>query len=198
MITHGHPAGHQAGCRGSECPNWHTDLMTCTEAHTRYQGDYTYRLAVDAGTATADKETYPKPVAHIVLETPAAAKKRATRIVTVKAHAAKGGKTGPVAAPRFHGTKRMADYGCSENCPNEGMEGGTCREARSRYEKERYAARKAAGTLSARTVPENPKWVHGTAVGADRGCTDNCPESPSCLEVRRAYQNRRNAERNAA
>ena len=199
MIRHGHPSGYTAGCRGSECDKWHTDEMTCEQSHTRYQGDYAYRLAVDAGTATTAKYAAPKSTPRIVRESVASAKRRATRIDTVKAHAANKvmGKSGPMSAPAFHGTKRMADRGCVDNCPNQGLEGGTCREARSRYEKERYAARKAAGTLTNRSAPKNPRWVHGTVVGADRGCTD-CPQSPSCREVRRAYQNQRNAERKAA
>ncbi len=199
VTGHGTVAGYKAGCRGWECLNFHTDLMTCTEADTRHHHDYAYIKAVADGTATADKETFAKPKTRIVRESAASAKRRATRIATVKSHAANKimGKSGPISAPAFHGTKRMADRGCVDNCPNEGLEGGTCREARSRYEKERYAARKAAGTLSNRSVPKNPRWVHGTVVGADRGCTD-CPQSPSCREVRRAYQNQRNAERKAA
>ncbi|WP_166790203.1 hypothetical protein [Cryobacterium sp. Hh11] len=195
MTPHGTPTGYTLGCRGGTCDNHRTALMTCTEAHTRYMGDYSYRLAVDNGTATAEKYAAPKLKPRIIRETPKAAKKRATRIVAVKVHAPK--PLGRIPAPFVHGTKRMAEKGCSTNCPNEGLESGTCREARNRFERERYAQRKAAGTLSARGAPKNPKWVHGTIIGAVRGCTDY-PESPSCLEVRRAYQNERNARRRVA
>jgi len=64
VSAHGTPQGYTDGCRGkSECRNHRTKLMTCIEAHIRYQGDYAYRTAVNAGTATAAKETYKVAIA---------------------------------------------------------------------------------------------------------------------------------------
>ena len=44
---HGTPEGFAKGCRGSHCPA----PMSCRDVHSRYQGDYGFRKAYDAGTA---------------------------------------------------------------------------------------------------------------------------------------------------
>lgn len=59
-ITHGTPAGYDAGCtRRAGCDNADDpELMTCPEAKQRYRGDWAYRRAVDNGTATAEYEHF--------------------------------------------------------------------------------------------------------------------------------------------
>ena len=199
-FPHGTPAGHSLGCRGAECLNRHTALMTCDEAAQRYRGDYAYMKAVDAGTATTDKYSAPKLVPRIIRETPAAAKKRAK--VKVKAKEPRSPRK-PLYQARFvkvagtnfrHGTMTNARRGCVTDCPQEAAGGQSCQTAKATFYARQNAraqairdARKLAG-LPAQIPAANP-IVHGTAYGASSGkCTD-CPETlagrPSCVDVRR-------------
>ena len=193
-FPHGTPTGHSLGCRGAECLNRHTALMTCDEAAQRYRGDYAYMKAVDAGTATTEKYSVPKPAPRIIRESPAAAKKRARRpaarrVSTYRAQFVK------VAGTNFrHGTRTNALRGCVTDCPQEAADGDSCQTVLAAHYARRNAmaqgirdARKLAG-LPAKIPPANP-IVHGTAYGASSGkCTD-CPETlagrPSCVDVRR-------------
>jgi len=152
MSAHGTPQGYTDGCRGkSECRNHRTKLMTCIEAHIRYQGDYVYRTAVDAGTATAAKETYKVAKApRVVAESQAAADKRAAAKTPAKKAAPK--KRGPrvhavyVPKPRKswrHGTITGATRGCKTDCPA-GSEGGeSCTTVRRRYMRAQWRTRQA-------------------------------------------------------
>lgn len=54
---HGSTQGFQLGCRSSQCPA----PITCREAHTRYQGDYAFRKAIDAGMSAADIHERERP-----------------------------------------------------------------------------------------------------------------------------------------
>lgn len=205
MITHGHPTGYQAGCRGQECPNWHTELMTCTEADLRHHGDYAYIKAVADGTATAEKYAAPKIGPRIVTESPEAAKKRAARVVRAKSPKPRNLKTAP--SPIKHGTIHGANKGCRD-CPAT----PSCIEVRRLDQKARRARAKEVrdglripGTPRRAPLPWKPpgstkhkKWEHGTRQGAAKGCSTDCPASPSCIEVSRKYNNDRYAERNAA
>lgn len=47
---HGTVEGFTRGCRGSHCPG----PMICREVHHRYQGDYAFRKAIDAGQTAAE------------------------------------------------------------------------------------------------------------------------------------------------
>ena len=47
---HGTPAGFRGGCRGGACPA----PVTCRDVFTRYNGDYAFRKAVDAGIPVAE------------------------------------------------------------------------------------------------------------------------------------------------
>ncbi|TFC92060.1 MULTISPECIES: hypothetical protein [Cryobacterium] len=132
MTPHGTPTGYDEGCRGANCAHHHTPLMTCTEAKTRYAGDWEYMRAVDNGTATTEKASYAKPkVARLVAET---AKEKAVRPVKVKA-APKPRKSrarpgGRIAKPIKHGTRYGADKGCKEDCPNAEAGGPSCQAVR--------------------------------------------------------------------
>ena len=196
MITHGHPTGYTAGCRGPECPHWHTDLMTCTEAHTRYQGDYAYRKAVDAGTATAEKYAAPKVVAHIVRETPKAAKKRAVaRVKAKKVYVPTGKPRGRVPGPLVHGTSRGTRMGCKEDCPGDPVTGVTCRQKRATERRTAWARRQERaghGNPTGKKTGPAPSWEHGTRTGAkEYGCKTNCPNELaggiSCIQASRNY-----------
>ena len=133
-IIHGTPTGYDQGCRGPSCENHRSStLMTCTEAHMRYQGDYSYIKAVDAGTATAEKETYvvPKGV-HLVAETAAQAAARPKRASRAKPKTAK--RVPPKRTKALHGTPSgYTQLKCRNECPKE----FTCRMAASLARKNR-------------------------------------------------------------
>jgi len=182
-MTHGTPTGYDAGCHGSaECANHRTGLMTCAEARTRYRGDYSYRKAVDAGTATAERETFAKPVKvkRVVVETKAEAAKRPAKIKAAPNRAATPRKPKTVKGPRtprelVHGTPYGATR-CKTDCPNEAKGLITCRQA-SRDWQNAYAARRRAGN--------GAPIVHGTSTGYQMGCHDRakCPAEVTCSDA---------------
>ena len=205
-FPHGTPAGHRLGCRGPECTNWHTDLMTCAEAAQRYKRDYAYIRQVDAGTATAAKEVFEKVAPRVVKETPAASKKRARKTVKAKAIRRQGAKA--VDSNGRHGSKMQADRGCVADCPEEALGRDSCQTVRAAQLKRdnaraqaRRDARKLEGLLA--TVPAVGALQHGTRFGARNGCdtVEACPEKAvgrlSCVEVRRAADNAYTAKRRA-
>ncbi|WP_420114536.1 hypothetical protein [Pseudactinotalea sp.] len=48
-FPHGTPVGFTNGCRGSHCPA----VLPCRDVHRRYQGEWEFRRAIDAGTPLA-------------------------------------------------------------------------------------------------------------------------------------------------
>ena len=214
-MVHGTPSGYDAGCRGVECANHRTDRMTCREAHVRFQGDYAYRAAVKAGTATDAKESFVVKAPRIVRE-PAdvAAKRAAAKLKPIRANRT-------ITAPRVkvprgikHGTKNGADKGCKTECPAEIAGGLSCLAVRRRQAKaQRDAAREVRlklrppGTPRRAPLPPKPpgstkhkKWVHGTRQGFVKGhCKEDCPAEAagrdSCRTVARTYNNNRDRSR---
>jgi hypothetical protein len=80
-MTHGTPHDHPTCTTDATCNNHRTHLMTCREAVIRYAGDYQYRKQVDAGTATTEKPTFPKPEREKVPKAPKiGSKPRAPRV----------------------------------------------------------------------------------------------------------------------
>jgi hypothetical protein len=146
-IVHGTPTGHDAGCRGSSCTNHRTGLMTCTEAHIRYQGDYAYRKAVDAGTATAEREVFAKPACVVV-----AVKRKPKALATPKL------KPEPKVRKRRlvagHGSVSMYVKGCHkrELCPM--PEGGTCSDVMLDYGRTRPKRVKKDHNRAAEVAPQ--------------------------------------------
>jgi len=169
-MTHGTPAGYDAGCHGAgECVNHGSDMMTCTEALTRYRGEYAYRRAVDAGTATAEREQFAKPVKVAKVAAP-------KRKPTPRApKTAKTSKAPATHAGLVHGTPYGATR-CKTDCPNEAKGLITCRQA-SRDWQNAYAARRRAGN--------GAPIVHGTTTGYQMGCHDRakCPAEVTCSDA---------------
>lgn len=71
---HGTVAGFQKGCRSAACPA----PVSCREVHTRYQGDFGFRRAIDAGMTPADYIASQRPVkkAHVRRTAPSAPKEK--------------------------------------------------------------------------------------------------------------------------
>jgi hypothetical protein len=164
--------------------------MTCTEADLRHKGDYAYIKAVADGTATAEKEVFAKVGPRIVSESAKAAAKRAK--ATVKRQTplvSTGRRRGRVVGPIVHGTMRGARLGCKIDCPGDPETGMTCQQKRAEYQRELWALGKPKRDADR---AGNVKTIkHGTMHGANRGCKQDCPASPTCLESRRKYQNAR-------
>jgi hypothetical protein len=189
-FPHGTPAGFDLGCHGTvSCTNHGTGLMTCMEAHIRFQGDYAYRLAVKAGTANAEKEMFrqPKPP-RMVLETVEQAEKRPKKKQKPKAQRVKlpGVLGRPVVMIMYgkegvkHGTPAGART-CNTNCPSEADGGISCNEARRKYQRD-YRAKRLAGA--------GPALVHGTTNAYQMGCNTiaKCPlpTGETCTDLKRA------------
>ncbi|QJU54372.1 hypothetical protein SCB71_14600 [Herbiconiux sp. KACC 21604] len=153
---HGTKEGYDRGCRSGACPNAFEGETICRDAFLRYQGDYAYRKAVDAGetppplistsgvvnerVATVPTMTFYDSVEPL----PEARPERVLRRRAAKTEA-------------VHPSPAMYQRGCRRDneCPSF-LEGGkSCRQARLAYAKERAAVkrqeREAAGSQFDRT-----------------------------------------------
>ncbi|TFC59449.1 MULTISPECIES: hypothetical protein [unclassified Cryobacterium] len=173
--------------------------MTCTEASIRYAGDYAYRKQVDAGTATAEKEVFAKPVKvkPVKVVKPPVVKPpkpvREPKPKPVKAprppkppkpvkvsRTYKTNRVPRVLADKPHGTTQAQRRACEGDCPNE----ESCADKLSRMRAEQKAAR--ANT-------EFPEGKHGTLAGYSDGCHKHSPcpgnaEGKTCSQVSAKYQ----------
>lgn len=190
-IVHGTPAGAEAGCRGIECPNHGTELMTCRQAAQRYRGDYAYMKLVDAGTPPLTPETFartprPQPAPKPARE-PAARK--------------------PAPAPRA----RRAEQDAAPAKPAQEKKAPKRTKSPKRATAPRaltpQTPQTAAVSLSKPSRPKRTRKptepVHGTVYGFARGCKrpGDCPKTAlgekSCAEVRHAYYADYRAKRKA-
>lgn len=195
---HGTPTGYDDGCRGANCKNHRDPVhMTCAEAHQRYQGDWEYIKAVDAGTVTTEKASYPKPkVARLVAETAA---EKAARPVKVKKPRVSRAKPKTERKPRAlaplasgerkHGTPWGIKH-CTGVCPNEAAGGKSCHTMHREYQNAYTAKRRAEGNFS-----------HGSMYGYQMGCHDRAtcpmPEGLTCMDEMNAYGRARAAKARA-
>jgi hypothetical protein len=204
---HGTPQGCNEGCRGANCAHHGTNLMTCTEASIRYAGDYQYRKQVDAGTATAAKEVFAKPVKVKAVRTPAVSAPKPVKppkpVKVAKpkpvkppkpARASRTPKPANAAAPRKykanreprvlaekpHGTTQAQRRACTGDCPNE----EPCSVKNMRIRNEHKALRK---------IKPFPEGKHGTLAGYSDGChkASPCPggaDGLTCTQAAVKYQ----------
>ena len=197
-IIHGTPAGAAAGCRGIECPNHRTELMTCRQAAQRYRGDYAYKKLVDAGTPPLTPETFarttriqPAPV------TPAkAARVKAAPKPDPTPRPQRPQRPEPTSAPAKPARTKAAPK--RANAPRQSTTPSP------------LAPRSPQSAAESRSKPSRPKRVrkpsepvHGTVYGFARGCKqpEDCPKTAlgekSCAEVRHAYYADYRAKRKA-
>jgi hypothetical protein len=205
IAEHGTPQAYNEGCRGANCAHHGTDLMTCTEAATRYAGDYQYRKQVDAGTATAAKEVFAKPVKVKVVRVPVVKAPRPVK-PPKPPKPVRVPKPKPVKAPRPpkppkpvkvartykanraprvliekpHGTTQRQRRDCEGDCPNE----EPCRVKNMRIRNEHKALRK---------IKPFPEGKHGTLAGYSDGChkASPCPggaDGLTCTQAAVKYQ----------
>ncbi|WP_291053661.1 hypothetical protein [Herbiconiux sp.] len=148
-FPHGTKAGYERGCKGGACPNAFEGLTICRDAFMRYNRDYAYRKAVDAG------ETPPPE-----FPAKAAASKAPRGEVRVFAEptvtVADSVEPLPEAAPAkrvrtssdavVHPSNAMYQRGCRKDneCPSF-LEGGlSCRQASVAYKRGLVEAKRAA------------------------------------------------------
>jgi hypothetical protein len=186
-IVHGTPAGAVAGCRGIECPNHGTELMTCRQAAQRYRGDYAYMKLVDAGTPPLTPETFARTPRPQPTRAPAAPK--------------------PAPAPRARRTEQ--DAAPAKPAQEKATPKRTKSPKRATVPRASAPQTPQTATVS-RSKPSRPKRtrkpsepVHGTVYGFARGCKrpEDCPKTAlgekSCAEVRHAYYADYRAKRKA-
>jgi hypothetical protein len=148
MTECGTPQGYKDGCRGANCANHRTDLMTCTQANIRYQSDNTYRKQVDAGTATAEREVFVEPVKAKAVRTSTAVPPRLKR---------------PMLAHE-HGTAYGYALGCRKTypCPK-GRNGKTCTQAQAVAQQESRARRRERDLDAERVRNASARPIEGEA-----------------------------------
>lgn len=179
MIEHGTPAGYAAGCRGIGCANHgSSELMTCEQAQIRFNGDYSYRKQVLAGTATAERERFadegpvrrrgvelvrmdavevmPTPTFDVeaVREEPGQ-RVAAEALPPVSKPKRRGGRK---ALPIDHGTDQGYKKGCREKgaCPAKLAGGLSCNEAHA-VAQAGYVARRREREGLPPATPRGPK-----------------------------------------
>ena len=133
MTTHGTPTGYTNGCHGeASCTNHRTGRMTCAEANVRYAGDYAYRKAVDAGTATDEREVFAKE------------KRKTTRVVVHVQRTPRPPRPNRVLTPAtVHGKRHAYQAGCRDRATCPMPAGNQCPDAQLAYTRAR-PSRKAA------------------------------------------------------
>ncbi|MEP6477817.1 MAG: hypothetical protein ABJB03_00370 [Rhodoglobus sp.] len=182
-FPHGSPAGYDAGCKGSACPNSHSDeLQTCRDAFFRYQRDLPYRRAVDAGHATAAKpvEGIPSFDRQVEIAVDAmVARANGTAMVDVRTSARSPKPAPPTAPVALEQREEVGDGIPTTNDPTPPA---------SVYAETPNASMKPK-RLPQGLALDDPDFPHGTTAGHTRGCKvdDTCPSSPTCREAKNAY-----------
>lgn len=148
MTACGTPQGYKDGCRGANCANHRTDLMTCTQAHIRYQSDRTYRAQVDAGTATAEPETFVEPPRGKTIRTEPGVPPRLKR---------------PMLAHE-HGTAYGYALGCHKDypCPG-GHNQQTCTQVQAVKQQESRERRRLRDLAAERITNSSARPIEGEA-----------------------------------
>lgn len=212
-ITHGSPAGYQAGCRSEGgCPNHGSrDFLTCSEAAIARRRDFAIsKLPPDqAIPRTATKLERTQRVTVTAPDTTASKKPRRPRATNIAPPVKRqpSPPTKPTQAPVpepepeiKHGT--LEGYwqgGCYRDdlCPAD----PTCAAVNLSHATGREPPAPRKHTPKKPRTPHQP--VHGTVYGFARGCKSEseCPNvatgGPSCSEARRAYYREYTARRRA-
>lgn len=188
-IIHGTPAGAAAGCRGIECPNHGTELMTCRQAAQRYRGDYAYMKLVDADTPPLTHETF----ARTTRPQPAPAKAPRVKATPTLRSTPRPQRVEPTSAPA-----KPAPARAEPKTPEQ----ATAPRVLTPQPPQSAAERSSKPSLPKRArKPSEP--VHGTVYGFARGCKqpEDCPKTAvgekSCAEVRHDYYADYRAKRKA-
>lgn len=130
MTTCGTPTGYTNGCRGeAECANHRTGRMTCAEAIVRYAGDYAYRKAVDAGTATDEREKFAREKRQLVKRTKHTLRETVPPVRRSPRHTPK------LTPTTVHGKRAAYQAGCRDRDTCPALEGAQCPDAQLAYSK---------------------------------------------------------------
>jgi len=209
-FPHGTRDGYDAGCRGRICSGRDLFGRSCSEAAIAYRGDWTYQKRVDAGMSAAEIHALELAEAEEAKAARRAERKR-------EAEAARAGAVS--AAPRLS----AVPTGSGKPAKAKGGRKASTREKPwTAAEKARVALLNASGWNDSRIARELGRPVsstrairiglgleriaasggvhvpitHGTPSGYARGCKGSeCPATPSCGDVGRAYYRERWAKR---
>jgi hypothetical protein len=181
-MTHGTPDGFDQGCRTDvSCVNHRTHLMTCREASIRYRGDYAYQKAVDAGTATTEREVFSKPERPKVPKAPKIGSKPSSPRAKAEPRATTARPTKGIIGPDgfVHGTPSGYMRGCPDHCPAVDAGLPSCTDAaKARWRK---AAAKARADRKGKA---RPSARHGTTSGYQQFKCRSRTDCPAVAEGR--------------
>lgn len=187
-IVHGTPTGHDAGCRGANCTNHRTDLLTCTQAWTRYRGDYRYMKRVDAGltpegiVAAELADIAAVKMAHLAEKARErrAAKSRPVHVL----FALPKGKRGPRAIT--HGTPYGYKRGCHDRalCPQ--PDGVKCADAMNAH---KLGIERAKGVIPRKSAEHGTASAYQSYLCHDKAkCPSAMAGGISCSEAQSDYR----------
>lgn len=160
-FPHGTPKGYELGCRGAACPNQQSTELTCRQAHMKYQGDYAYRKAIDAGETWVEPVVVKAPVPAAKPKPAPVAPKPAASAVSARSGRLKVG-VDDVGFP--HGTPNGYARGCKKPvvCPAE----VSCTDANRAYQNAWHAAKVAKEAAAVVVVTPESAAVSPDAVAA--------------------------------
>ena len=177
-FPHSTREGYRQGCRGGACPAAVDGLLTCSQANTRYQGDYGYRKLVDAGKtpqeiAAIDAEQL--QAAHAKSKTPPATKSKTTTDHYPEPTVTVASSAEPIDKPAPSPTTLVEQI------------------ARVQKRVKDISEETAPVVAGAPTGDDIPLEKHGTTRGYSAGCRRNdCPGIPitgmSCRQAVAKYQ----------
>lgn len=197
-FPHGALDGHLQGCKTAHCPA----PISCTDMKRRYDSDWSFRKRVDGGWTAAELAVQDIADAVAARDTEKAARRaekaaergeRAPRLTAAKPKLARpvsdhprgGIPSKPWTAAELAELRELNKAGKSDAQIGEAID----RSPRSVWAKR--------DELGIEAIPQNV-FRHGSLTGYNRGCRDECPESPSCRQVMSAHKRERRARKAAA
>jgi len=187
-FPHGTPGGYTLGCKGNHCPG---AGLSCSEAATRYRGDWAFRRLVEQGATTAELVAY----VDGVTAAGKAADRPARPVKPKQPKPAKEPRDNRVRGKNVNGRRPWTDDEITTL--RDGVTDGLSDAAIGR--KLGRAASSKSGKRSQMRLPSGrtgrlPEYRHGTLTGYSHGCHDDtCPATPSCGDIGRNYHRKRAA-----
>lgn len=176
-FPHGTMNGYRQGCKTGHCPA----PITCTDLRTRYQGDWAFRKRVDAGWTVEQLAAADAAAVEAAREAERAAN-RAIRATEKAARASRKPSTG------MHGRGRSWTTEELDTLRTMRADGKNDKEIAAVLGRPHQSVQCKRQDLGLPSVPV-ARRVHGTLGMYSRGgCKgDDCPSTPTCGEIGRAY-----------
>jgi len=191
-FPHGMPEGFRLGCHAMACIGKDRSGLTCLDAFTRYSGDFGFRRLVDSGASATDLAEYVR-AEHELL---AAASKRRSKPPPRPKRARRPARRVQVQKPASNRSRSWQEGELERLRILADADAPIVEIARQTGHPESSCSRKR------KELGYPPKYApktHGTRGGYERGCRgDDCPATPSCELVARAYWRERSERRRRA